>query len=151
MRAGRAKPLVVRWLHAGLPVAGAGGRIGVLGQVEEDEDVLEGVADHGGSSHRKVERCRDELAAVTDEELDSVLDVGDEPVRLIALSGGQHQLAVPVGQLESRLAHRVVRPLQPVAQCTAVEAQPVVQIRNRHGHRVHSSEDPAFGHAASLA
>jgi hypothetical protein len=69
------------------------------------------------------------LAAVTDEELDSVLDVGDEPVRLIALSGRRHQLAVPVGQIQSRLTDRVVPPLQPMAQRPAVEAQPGVQIR----------------------
>jgi hypothetical protein len=93
---------------AGGVVAAAHG-VGALGQVDEDEDVPEGVADHCGPAHRNVETCRDEFAAVADQDLHSVLDVGDEPVRLIALSGRQHQLAVPVGQLQSGLADRVTQ------------------------------------------
>ena len=112
------------------------GGVGDLGQVDEDEGVAEGVADGGGSSHGDIERCGDEVAAMTGQKLDGFVDAVDQPVRLVALVGCQHQLAVPVGQRQSGLADRVVAPDEPVAQCLAVIAQTCIEVRHRHGHRV---------------
>jgi hypothetical protein len=127
-------------------VSGGIGGVGTPGQVDQDQDVAERIADYAGSAHRDVERCRDEDAAVLDQASDSVLDIVDEPVGLIALPGRQHQLAVPIGELQSGLADRVVAPLQSVAQGLAIEAQTRVEVRHRHADRVDPSKDPTTAH-----
>jgi hypothetical protein len=63
-------------------VSGGIGGVGTPGQVDQDQDVAERIADYAGSAHRDVERCRDEDAAVLDQVSDSILDVVDEPVGL---------------------------------------------------------------------
>jgi hypothetical protein len=77
-------------------VAGGVCCVGALREIDQDEPVAEGVADHGETAHGDVAWLGEDSAAVASEGRDSVVDGLDEPVGLVGVLGGQDELGVGV-------------------------------------------------------
>jgi len=125
-------------------------QVAALGEVDQDEHVAERVGDDDHDADGDVERTGHDPAAGVGDGLGGPRRGRHEPVRLVALSEGQHDLRVRLRHPQAGLSAVVVAPHQVVPEGVPVEPQALIEVGHRHRDGVDLAEERVVGPPPSL-
>ena len=106
------------------------GLVTTLREIDEHEDIPEGVGDYGNPSDRNVEWRSEHPAASVRDRGDGFVSGANEPVRFVPVLRCQHDLGVGLRERQSDLPNLVVSPRQRVSEGVAVERESSIEVRH---------------------